>query len=273
MSTLDLDAEGLERYARQLVLDEVGSDGQQKLQNGEVVVVGAGGLGSPVIQYLTGAGVGGLTVVDDDVVERSNLQRQVIHREADIDRLKVESAAEFVQALNPDITVNPVAKRIQPGNVESIIQDHDIVVDATDSFQTRFLLNDACSLAELPLSHGAVFRFEGQVSTFTHATDGPCYRCLFPEAPPPGTIPNCATAGVLGVVPGVIGALQATETLKLLLELGDALADRMVIFDALGLEFESITVQARPDCPVCGDDGIDSLDRVDYSDTCTVPGD
>jgi len=265
-----LDPRQLDRYSRHVIMDDVGPDGQTTLLDSAVLVVGAGGLGAPVIQYLAAAGVGHLTIVDDDVVERSNLQRQVLHREADVGTPKVESAARYVAALNPDVTVDPVETRVDADNADTLVADHDVVVDCSDNFPTRFLLNDACHLADTPLVHGAVYRFEGQALTITPAA-GPCYRCLFPEAPPPGTVPDCAEAGVLGAVPGLVGAIQATETLKLLVDAGDALTGRLLVVDALGLEVETVPVAADPDCPVCGADAtFSALGEVAYEDACTV---
>ncbi|MFB6353431.1 MAG: ThiF family adenylyltransferase, partial [Halobacteriales archaeon] len=192
MADLALDPEQLDRYSRHVIMDDVGPAGQARLLDGRVLVVGAGGLGSPVIQYLAAAGVGTLGIVDDDVVERSNLQRQVIHGTEDIGRPKVDSAAAFVDRLNPDVDVEPHETRLTADTVEGLIADYDVVVDASDNFQTRYLVNDACTLAGVPFAHGAIFRFEGQVTTFSGGDDSPCYRCLFPEAPPPGTVPDCA---------------------------------------------------------------------------------
>jgi len=269
--SLGLDQTQLDRYSRHVILDDVGPEGQAALLDSSVLVVGAGGLGSPVIQYLAAAGIGRLGVADDDVVERSNLQRQVIHGESDIDRPKVDSAAEFVAELNPDVTVRTHEVRVSPDNVLDLIGDYDVVVDATDNFQARFLLNDACVLTDTPLSHGAVYRFEGQVTTFERGADSPCYRCLFPEAPPEGAVPDCATAGVLGVVPGLIGTIQATEAIKLLLGYGESLEGRLWSFDAAAMDVETVPIRRNPDCPVCGDDPVvTSVDDVDYPDRCRI---
>ena len=270
---LDLDASQLDRYARHIVMDDVGPDGQSKLLDAAVLVVGAGGLGAPVLQYLAAAGVGRLGIVDDDVVERSNLQRQVVHGDDDIGRAKVESAASFVRGLNPDVVVDPRNVRVSPDTVEGLVPGYDFVVDATDNFRTRYLVNDACTLAGVPYSHGAVYQFEGQVTTFPGREESPCYRCLFPEAPPEGTVPDCATAGVLGVLPGTIGCLQATETVKYLIGVGDLLDGRLLFYDALGPSFDEVAIRKDPDCPVCGDGGIDSLDDVDYVERCAVRAD
>jgi adenylyltransferase/sulfurtransferase len=266
---LALDAEQLDRYSRHIIMDGVGPDGQAALLDASVLVVGAGGLGSPVLQYLAAAGVGRLGVADDDVVERSNLQRQVLHADADVGHPKVESAEAFIAALNPDVAVETHEIRVGPGNVASLIEGYDVVVDASDNFRTRFLLNDACTLAGVPFSHGSVYRFEGQVTTFTG--EGPCYRCLFPEAPPPGTVPDCSTAGVLGVLPGVVGTLQATEAIKQVLGAGDSLSGRLLVYDALGLSFEEVAVRPDTDCPVCGEEPrIDAVDEAEYGERCTL---
>jgi len=265
----NLDAAQLDRYARQVVLGDVGPAGQQALLDGSVLVVGAGGLGAPVIQYLAAAGVGTLGVVDGDAVERSNLQRQVIHGDADVGRPKVESARDFVADLNPDVTVETHATDLDGENATDLVADYDVVVDATDNFRARFLVNDACTLAGVPFTHGAVFKFEGQVTTFTG--EGPCYRCLFPEAPPEGAVPNCAEAGVLGVVPGTIGTVQATEAIKLLLGAGESLDGRLLCYDALGLDVDEVAVRPDPDCPVCGaDPAIDSVAEVAYEGSCAI---
>ncbi|WP_229109929.1 SAMP-activating enzyme E1 [Halapricum desulfuricans] len=268
----DLDQTQLDRYSRHIILDGVGPEGQAALLDSSVLVVGAGGLGSPIVQYLAAAGVGRLGIADDDRVERSNLQRQVVHGDADVGRPKVESAAEFVAGLNPDVTVETHDLRVAPDNVMALIERYDVVVDATDNFPTRYLLNDACVLTGTPLSHGAVYRFEGQVTTFEREGDSPCYRCLFPEAPPEGAVPDCATAGVLGVVPGLIGTVQATEVIKLLIGYGETLDGRLWNVDAGGMDVETVPIRPNPDCPVCGDDpAITSLEDVEYADRCRIP--
>jgi adenylyltransferase/sulfurtransferase len=285
--SLDLAPDQLDRYSRHIIMEEVGPEGQAKLLDGRVLVVGAGGLGSPVLQYLAAAGVGTLGIADDDVVERSNLQRQVIHRDADVGRPKADSAREFVEALDPDVDVRTHETRVDPGNVESLIADYDVVADCSDNFATRYLINDACTLAGVPFSHGAILRFEGQVTTFEAggppeesreggetADQGPCYRCLFPSAPEPGTVPDCATAGVLGVLPGVVGTIQATEVVKLLLGHGETLDGRFLIYDAGDMTFEEVPVEPRPGCPVCGGEGgIGSVHDVSYESTCSIDAD
>jgi adenylyltransferase/sulfurtransferase len=283
MADLSLDPEQLDRYSRHIIMDDVGPEGQAELLASRVLVLGAGGLGSPVLQYLAAAGVGTLGIADDDVVERSNLQRQVIHRDADVGRPKVESAREFVTGLNPDVAVEAHETRVTSENVESLVADYDVVVDCSDNFATRYLVNDACTLAGVPFSHGAILRFEGQVTTFeagatpeespdggAAADRGPCYRCLFPEAPEPGTVPDCATAGVLGVLPGVVGTIQATEAVKLLVGSGETLDGRMIAYDAADMTFEEIPVEPRPNCPVCQTGGVESVHDVEYEATCSI---
>lgn len=243
-----------ERYSRHLRLPQVGLDGQRRLEAAHVAIVGAGGLGSPIAYYLGAAGIGTLTIVDDDVVDRSNLQRQILHTEQSIGSPKVESALHAVNALNPRVQVRAFAERMSAENVERLIADADVVVDGADNFTARYLLNDACVKLAKPLVYGAVHRFEGQASVFDAGRrrgDAPCYRCLFPEAPPPEAAPNCAEAGVLGVLPGVIGLVQATEAIKLLLGIGEPLAGRLLHFDALAMRFRETRLRPDPDCAVC----------------------
>lgn len=273
MSGLNLNPEQLDRYSRHIIMDDVGPTGQKQLLDARVLVVGAGGLGAPIIQYLAAAGVGTLGIVDDDEVELSNLQRQVIHGVDDVGRPKVESAADFVEQLNPDITLELHNTRVTPANVDSLIHEYEFVVDGTDNFQTRYLINDACTLAGIPFTHGAIFRFEGQVTTFASNPDSPCYRCMFPEAPPEGMVPDCATAGVLGILPGTVGCIQATETVKYFLQKGELLDGRMVFYDALAMSFDEVEIRKNPDCPVCGDGGITSVQDVEYVETCAIPAD
>ncbi|GAB3666592.1 SAMP-activating enzyme E1 [Halopiger thermotolerans] len=279
MSDLRLDATQLDRYSRHVIMDEIGPEGQQRLLEGSVLVVGAGGLGSPAIQYLAAAGIGQLGIVDDDVVERSNLQRQVVHGDDDVGRPKVESAADYVAALNPDIDVDTYETRLTADNVGDLVAEYDVVLDASDNFATRYLLNDHCVLTETPLSHGAIYRFEGQVTTFTNERGGededpPCYRCLFPEAPEPGTVPDCATTGVLGVLPGTVGCIQATEVVKYLLGKGELLEGRLLMYDAMDMTFETVEMRSNPSCPVCGDDPeIESVADATYEGTCSLSAD
>jgi len=270
MTDLSLDSEQLDRYSRHIIMDGVGPEGQKRLLDARVLVVGAGGLGSPVIQYLSAAGVGTLGIADDDVVERSNLQRQVVHGDDDVSRPKVESAREFVAAQNPDVTVETHETRVTADSIEGLLERYDLVVDASDNFATRYLVNDACTLAGVPFAHGAILRFEGQVTTFEANDGGPCYRCLFPQAPEPGTVPDCATAGVLGVLPGTVGCIQATEAVKLVLGYGETLDGRMLFYDAADMTFEEIPVEPRPDCPVCQAGSVESVHEVDYESTCSI---
>ena len=277
MSDLRLDPTQLDRYSRHVIMDEVGPEGQARLLEGSVLVVGAGGLGSPAVQYLAAAGVGRIGIVDDDVVERSNLQRQIIHADADVGRPKVDSAANYITALNPDVDVETHATRLTPENVAELVDPYDVVLDASDNFATRYLLNDYCALTETPLAHGAIYRFEGQVTTFANgargpAEESPCYRCIFPEAPEPGTVPDCATTGVLGVLPGTVGCIQATEVFKLLLEKGSVLDGRLLMYDAMEMTFETVEIRPNPACPVCGDEpAIASIHDVTYEETCSIP--
>ncbi|WP_339102307.1 SAMP-activating enzyme E1 [Haloterrigena salinisoli] len=280
MSDLRLDATQLDRYSRHVIMDEIGPEGQQRLLEASVLVVGAGGLGSPAIQYLAAAGIGRLGIVDDDVVERSNLQRQIVHGDGDVGRPKVESAADYVAALNPDIDVDTHETRLTAANVGELVADYDVVLDASDNFGTRYLLNDHCVLTGTPLSHGAIYRFEGQVTTFTNergeGTDDspPCYRCIFPEAPEPGTVPDCATTGVLGVLPGTVGCIQATEVVKYVLGTGDLLEGRLLMYDAMDMTFEEVPIQSNPTCPVCGDEPeIESVEDVSYEGSCEISAD
>ncbi|MUW15187.1 molybdopterin-synthase adenylyltransferase MoeB [Halorubrum sp. CBA1125] len=271
MSDLDLDPTQLDRYSRHIIMDDVGPEGQKNLLDAEVLVLGAGGLGAPIIQYLAAAGVGTLGIADDDEVELSNLQRQVIHGDDDVGRKKVDSAADFVAQLNPDVDVEKHELRVTADNIEELIDGYDFVVDGTDNFATRYLVNDACTLAGIPFSHGSIFKFEGQVTTFAGEEDSPCYRCLFPEAPPAGMVPNCATAGVLGVLPGTVGCIQATETVKHIIGKGESLDGSMLFFDALEMEFDRVEIPKNDDCPVCGDDpAIESVHDVEYSASCAI---
>jgi len=284
MSDLRLDATQLDRYSRHVIMDEIGPEGQQRLLEGSVLIVGAGGLGSPAIQYLAAAGVGRLGIVDDDVVERSNLQRQIVHGDDDVGRPKVESAADYVATLNPDIDVETHETRITAANVDELVADYDVVLDASDNFATRYLLNDHCVLTETPLFHGAIYRFEGQITSFTNDRGGdddpPCYRCIFPEAPEPGTVPDCATTGVLGVLPGTVGCIQATEVVKWILRGADLLPEselldgRLIFYDAMDMTFEEVPIEPNPDCPVCGDEpAISSVEDVEYVETCAISAD
>lgn len=268
------DADFIERYARHLRLPQVGMAGQQRLARSTVLLVGAGGLGSPAAFYLAAAGVGRLLLVDDDVVDRSNLQRQILHTDAAIGSPKVLSAARALAALNPRVAVQPLQERITAANVERLLASADVVVDGADNFPTRYLLSDACVRLGKPLVYGAVHRFEGQVSVFDAGRrrgSSPCYRCLFPLPPAAEDAPNCAVAGVLGVLPGVIGLLQATETLKLLLGIGESLDGRLLHFDALALRFRETRVTPDPDCTVCRP-GAEFPGYADMAPACSAPG-
>jgi adenylyltransferase/sulfurtransferase len=242
------------RYARHLILDEIGEEGQERLLHSSVLVVGAGGLGSPLLMYLAAAGVGTIGVVDDDRVDMTNLQRQIVHRTEAVGHAKVESAAETLHRLNPDIQVVRHNLRLKADNAESLIVQYDLVADGSDNFDTRYLLNDVCCRLRKPLVWAALYRFEGQLTTFApwRGKDAPCLRCVFREPPPPGDIPRCETAGILGAVAGVLGTMQATEALKELLGLGDSLSGRLVMYDALAAETRTIKLKRDPDCPTCG---------------------
>ena len=266
----DIDDDFADRYSRHLRLPEVGVEGQRRLARAQVLMVGAGGLGAPAAYYLAAAGVGTLRIADDDVVERSNLQRQVLHREATIGVAKVESAAAALQALNPRVQVDARFERITSANVEAMLEGVDVVLDGADNFPARDLLNDACVKLGVPLVYGAVHRFAGQVSVFDAGRQrgvAPCYRCLFPEPPPPEAAPNCSEAGVLGVLPGVVGLLQATEVLKLLLGIGTPLTGRLLHFDALGMRFRETALAPDPDCAVCAP-GRPFPGYIDYARFC-----
>jgi molybdopterin/thiamine biosynthesis adenylyltransferase len=259
------------RYSRHLILPEVGEVGQRKLLDARVLIVGAGGLGSPAALYLAAAGVGTLGVVDDDVVDDSNLQRQVIHSTERLGMSKAESARVAIAALNPDVHVITYETRLSKENVLDIFRDYDVILDGTDNFATRYLINDACVLLNKPNVHGSIFRFEGQATTFV-AGEGPCYRCLFPSPPPPELAPSCAEAGVLGLLPGMIGMIQATEAAKLVLGIGEPLIGRLLTYDALAMEFRELRLARDPNCPMCGPNAPKSLDEIEYTDVgCRIP--
>ena len=269
-----LDAEERERYGRHLLIPEVGEIGQVKLLESKVLMVGAGGLGSPAAFYLAAAGVGTLALVDDDVVDRSNLQRQILHTDRSVGTPKVESARATLQALNPSLRVVAHQERMTRDNIDRLIEGYDVVVDGSDNFATRYLVNDACVKHRIPNVHGSIFRFEGQVSVFWPDYEnrpGPCYRCLFPEPPPPELAPSCAEAGVLGILPGVIGTLEAVETVKILLGAGDPLVGRLMVYDALQQRFTELKIDRNPECPVCGE-GAAEIEYVDYAAICAVGG-
>jgi molybdopterin/thiamine biosynthesis adenylyltransferase len=248
---MDFTDNQIRRYARHILLREVGGIGQEKLLKSKVLVVGAGGLGSPVIMYLAAAGVGTIGVVDDDTVDLSNLQRQIVHTTARIGVSKVSSATQAVADINPDVNLVEHRQRLNLDNVLPLISDYDVIADGSDNFPTRFLLNDACYFAKKTLVSAAVLRFDGQLSTFKPHADGPCYRCLYPEPPPPGVIPTCEEAGVLGAVAGVLGTLQATEVLKELLGIGEGMAGRLMVYDALAATSRVVKLNPDPECPLC----------------------
>ena len=265
-----LSRDELLRYSRHLLLPDVALEGQKRIKAARVLLVGAGGLGSPTALYLAAAGVGTLGLVDFDVVDLSNLQRQVLHGTSDVGRPKIESARERIAELNPHVAVETFRTRLTADNALEILGGYDIVVDGTDNFATRYLVNDACVMLGKPNVYGSIFRFEGQASVFSTA-DGPCYRCLFPHPPPPGLVPSCAEGGVLGVLPGLVGTIQATETLKLILGAGDSLSGRLLLIDALGMRFHTVRVPRDPACPMCGTREIAAL--IDYDAFCgTVAG-
>ncbi|MEP6603143.1 MAG: TOMM precursor leader peptide-binding protein, partial [Spartobacteria bacterium] len=257
------------RYSRQLMMPEVGPAGQERINAARVLCIGAGGLGSPAALYLAAAGVGTLGLVDFDNVDLSNLQRQILHGTKDVGRKKVESAAERLRDMNPKIDIEAHDARFTSANARELVARYDIVVDGSDNFPTRYLSNDVCVWEKKPNVYGSVFRFEGQSTVFAPHLAGPCYRCLFPEPPPPGTVPNCAEAGVLGIVPGIIGLIQATETLKLILGAGESLTGRLLHFDALKMKFREFNVRRDPQCPVCGD-APTITEPIDYEQFCNA---
>jgi len=264
----ELTTDELSRYSRHLILPEVGMEGQKKLKAARVLCVGTGGLGSPLLFYLAAAGVGTLGLVDFDVVDASNLQRQIIHSTKDIGRKKLDSAEEKLKALNPALNVVKHETMLTSGNALEILKDYDIVADGTDNFPTRYLVNDACVLQGKPNVYGSIFRFEGQASVF--ATEaGPCYRCLYPEPPPPGLVPSCAEGGVLGILPGLVGVIQATEVIKLILGKGESLAGRLLLVDALNMRFRELKLRKNPECPVCGAHPT-VTQLIDYQQFCGI---
>jgi sulfur-carrier protein adenylyltransferase/sulfurtransferase len=258
------------RYSRHILLPEVGEEGQARLLDSKVMLVGAGGLGSPAAMYLAAAGVGTIGIVDFDVVDASNLQRQIVHSFDRLGQPKVESARETLTGLNPDVKVEPHNVRLAADNVLEVLAGYDVIVDGGDNFPTRYLVNDASLHLKTPVVHGSIFRFEGQVSVFDPYR-GPCYRCQYPEPPPPELAPSCAEAGVLGVLPGIIGSIQAVEAIKLLLEIGESLAGRLLTYDALTQEFMNLSIRRNPDCPACGDETMPPR-LVDYDPSCAYPG-
>ena len=263
-----LTPEEIRRYSRHLILPEVGMDGQVKLKQAKVLLVGTGGLGAPMALYLAAAGVGTLGLIDFDVVDESNLQRQVIHGTSDVGRKKIESAEASIKEINPNVRVVKHETALTSDNAMEILKDYDIVADGTDNFPTRYLVNDACVLLKKPNVYGSIFRFEGQASVFA-MEDGPCYRCLYPEPPPPGLVPSCAEGGVLGILPGTVGLIQATEVVKLILGIGEPLKGRLVLYDALNMKFRELRLRKNPECPICGTHPtIHKL--IDYQQFCGV---
>lgn len=264
-----LSNEEIRRYSRHLILPEVGMEGQVKLKEAKVLLVGTGGLGSPMALYLAAAGVGTLGLVDFDVVDESNLQRQVIHATSDVGRKKIDSAEAAIRDINPNVAVIKHEVALTSENAMAIVGGYDIVADGTDNFPTRYLVNDACVLLKKPNAYGSIFRFEGQATVFAYE-DGPCYRCLYPEPPPPGLVPSCAEGGVLGILPGVVGLIQATEVVKLILGKGETLKGRLMLYDALNMKFRELKLRRNPECPVCGDHPT-VTQLIDYNQFCGIP--
>lgn len=265
--------EQIERYSRHIILKEVGGKGQKKLFDGKVLIIGAGGLGAPIALYLAAAGVGTIGIADADNVDLSNLQRQVIHFTPDVGKPKVESAKEKMQAINPDVKVVTYKEWISASNINAIIADYDFIIDGTDNFAAKFLINDACVLAGKPYSHGGILQFVGQTITVLPGKST-CYRCIFPEPPPKDAIPTCSQAGVIGVLPGVIGSIQATEAIKFLLGKGELLASRILMYDALGMTFRDVAIKRNLNCPVCGDNPTitEAVDELDAMTVCDLKG-
>lgn len=266
----ELSPDEVARYSRHLIMPEVAMDGQKRLKAAKVLLIGAGGLGSPLGLYLAAAGVGHIGVVDFDVVDFSNLQRQVLHATQDVGRRKTDSASERLRGINPEIRIETYETRISSANALDLIRPYDIVIDGTDNFPTRYLVNDACVLLRKPNIYGSIYRFEGQASVFG-LPEGPCYRCLFAEPPPPDMVPSCAEGGVLGILPGVIGCIQATEAIKLIIGKGTSLSGRLLLYDALAMKFREIKIQRDPQCPVCGDHPT-ITELIDYEQFCGVGG-
>ena len=267
--SVELSNEEISRYSRHLILPEVGMAGQKKLKGTSVLCIGTGGLGSPIAMYLAAAGIGKIGIVDFDVVDYSNLQRQIIHGTADVDRPKVQSGKETLNSINPEVEVVIHETMLTSENAMDIIEPYDIVVDGTDNFPTRYLTNDACVLLKKPNVYGSIFRFEGQASVFSPELGGPCYRCLYPEPPPPGMVPSCAEGGVLGVLPGIIGCIQATEIIKLALGKGEPLINRLMLYSALDMSFRELKLRRDPKCPICGENPT-ITELIDYQEFCGI---
>ena len=269
VADITLSHEEVQRYSRHLIMPEVGMAGQKKLKAASVLLIGAGGLGSPLAMYLAAAGVGRIGLVDYDVVDYTNLQRQIIHGAKDVGRPKLESAKETMLDINPHVQVDTYEIPLTSANALELFEPYDIIIDGTDNFPTRYLTNDACVLLGKPNVYGSIFRFEGQASVF-YAEEGPCYRCLFPEPPPPGLVPSCAEGGVLGILPGTIGAIQATEAIKLILGIGEPLIGRLLLYDALNMEFDQVRLRKNPNCPICGENRT-ITELIDYEQFCGMP--
>jgi sulfur-carrier protein adenylyltransferase/sulfurtransferase len=268
--TVALTHEEVRRYSRHLIMPEVGIQGQRKLKAASVLLIGTGGLGSPLALYLAAAGIGRIGLVDYDVVDETNLQRQVIHFTSDVGKLKLDSAAAKLADINPHVVIEKYGVPLTSENALDILKNYDVVIDGTDNFPTRYLVNDACVILGKPNVYGSIFRFEGQLSVFHAAAGGPCYRCLFPEPPPPGLVPSCAEGGVLGILPGTIGTLQATEAIKLILGIGKPMIGRMMLYDALNMSFDQIKLRKNPSCPVCSEHPT-LTQLIDYEEFCGVP--
>lgn len=265
---MPLTNEQIQRYSRHLIMPEVGVDGQEKLIQSKILLIGAGGLGSPLGLYLSAAGVGTLGLVDFDKVDFSNLQRQIIHGTEDVGRPKIESARDRIHSVNPEVKVNLFETKLSRDNILDIIKDYDVIIDGTDNFPTRYLVNDACVFQKKPLVYGSIFRFDGQATVFK-TPEGPCYRCLYPEPPPPGMVPSCAEGGVLGILPGIIGVMQATEAIKLILGKGESLVGRLLLFNAMEMRFREVKLSKDPDCPVCGKKPT-VKELIDYDQFCGI---
>ncbi|MFH1901476.1 MAG: molybdopterin-synthase adenylyltransferase MoeB [Candidatus Omnitrophota bacterium] len=265
---MNLTEEQIERYSRQILLPNVGGKGQEKLLNAKVLIIGAGGLGSPCALYLASAGIGKIGIVDFDKVELNNLQRQILHSTKDVGTPKVESAKKTLKSINPDLQLTTYNLRLTSENISEVIKDYDIIVDGSDNFPTRYLVNDACVLSAKPLSHGGIFRFDGQAITIIPG-ESACYRCLFPEPPPPGLVPSCQEAGILGAVAGIIGTIQANEVLKYILKIGDLLTGKLLVFNALDSSFRQVKVSKDPKCPICGENPTVTK-LIDYEQFCNI---
>jgi sulfur-carrier protein adenylyltransferase/sulfurtransferase len=270
LQSIDFSNDEIARYSRHLIMPEVTLDGQKRIKAASVLCIGTGGLGSPIALYLAAAGIGRLGLVDFDVVDFSNLQRQILHGTDDVGRKKLNSARDRIKAINPNVQVDLHDMMFRSENAMQVVQDYDIVIDGTDNFPTRYLSNDVCVLTKKPNIYGSIFRFDGQCTVFAPHLDGPCYRCMFPEPPPPGMVPSCAEGGVLGVLPGIIGVMQAIEAIKLIIGIGDSLIGRLVSFDALKLRFKEFKIRKDPSCPICGEHPT-IHELIDYDQFCGIP--